>query len=130
MATVIPSGRQFSECTYFLQTVGFSLVARSPLLSSVLLLSIASAGRPIILRLRYCMTKLGSILLAVSLLLAPIAGAQIDDPSETFLKAYMTAQQGEKLERDNQFGPALANIRSLEGWSENSRRFIAVCSPR
>src|SRR5438132_2123070 len=129
MATVIPSGRQFSECTYFLQTVGFSLVARSPLLSSVLLLSIASAGRPIILRLRYCMTKLGSILLAVSLLLAPIAGAQIDDPSETFLKAYMTAQQGEKLERDNQFGPALAKYRFAGSLLEELKRIHANWQP-
>ena len=129
MATVIPSGRQFSECTYFLQTVGFSLVARSPLLSSVLLLSIASAGRPIILRLRYCMTKLGSILLAVSLLLAPIAGAQIDDPSETFLKAYMTAQQGEKLERDNQFGPALAKYRFAGSLLEELKKMHASWQP-
>src|SRR5438270_4435918 len=107
MATITPSGRQFSECTYFLQPAGFSLVARSPLLSSVLLLSIASDRLPIILRLGCRMTKLGSILVAASLL-APIARAQSNDPSETFLKAYMTAQQGEKLERDNQFGPDLA----------------------
>ena len=33
------------------------------------------------------------------------------DPSEVFLKAYMTAQQGEKLERENQFKPALAKFR-------------------
>ncbi|HEY2103740.1 MAG TPA: tetratricopeptide repeat protein [Chthoniobacterales bacterium] len=86
-------------------------MARSPLLSSVLLLSIASSGRAIILRVRYRMTKFGSILLAGCILIGPSANAQSDDPSETFLKAYMTAQQGEKLERDNQFGPALAKYR-------------------
>src|SRR5438270_11693788 len=111
MATITPSGRQFSECNYSLQPAGFSLVARSPLLFSVLLLSIASDRRLIILRLRCCMTKLASILFAASLLLEPAARAQSDDPSETFLKAYMTAQQGEKLERDNQFGPAPAKYR-------------------
>jgi Flp pilus assembly protein TadD/septal ring factor EnvC (AmiA/AmiB activator) len=57
------------------------------------------------------MTKFGSILLAGCILIGPSANAQSDDPSETFLKAYMTAQQGEKLERDNQFGPALAKYR-------------------
>src|SRR5437868_4250145 len=129
MATVIQSGRQFSECTYFLQTVGFSLVARSPLLSSVLLLSIASARRPIILRLRCRMTRFSSILLATSLLLAPIVCAQIDDPSETFLKAYMTAQQGEKLERDNQFGPALAKYRFAGSLLEEVKKTHASWQP-
>src|SRR5204863_8773556 len=34
-----------------------------------------------------------------------------DDPSEIFLKAYMTAQQGEKLEHENQLKAALAKYR-------------------
>ena len=34
-----------------------------------------------------------------------------DDPSETFLKAYMADQQGEKLEHENQFKEALAKYR-------------------
>src|SRR5438270_2323753 len=129
MATIPPSGSQFSECTYFLQPAGFPLVAYSPLLSSVLLLSIASEGRSIILRLRCCMTKLGLILLAGSLALAPIARAQIDDPSETFLKAYMTAQQGEKLERDNQFGPALAKYRFAGSLLEELKKMHASWQP-
>ena len=104
-------------------------MARSPLLSSVLLLSIASDRSPIILRLRYCMTKLGSILVATSLLLAPIARAQSDDPSETFLKAYMTAQQGEKLERDNQFGPALAKYRFAGSLLEELKKAHANWQP-
>src|SRR5437868_8741262 len=128
MATITPSGRQFSECTYFLQPAGFSLVARSPLLSSVLLLSIASDRLPIILRLGCRMTKLGSILVAASLL-APIARAQSNDPSETFLKAYMTAQQGEKLERDNQFGPALAKYRFAGSLLEELKRIHANWQP-
>ena len=97
-------------------------MARSPLLSSVLLLSIASSGRAIILRFRYRMTKFGSILLAGCILLGPRANAQSDDPSETFLKAYMTAQQGEKLERDNQFGPALAKYRFAGSLLEELKR--------
>src|SRR2546430_12636223 len=58
------------------------------------------------------MTRLGSLLLAGLLFVVTSAPAQSDDPSETFLKAYMTAQQGEKLERDNQFTRALAKYRS------------------
>ncbi|HEY2422652.1 MAG TPA: tetratricopeptide repeat protein [Chthoniobacterales bacterium] len=57
------------------------------------------------------MTRLGSLLLAGLLFVVTSASAQSDDPSETFLKAYMTAQQGEKLERDNQFTRAIAKYR-------------------
>ena len=57
------------------------------------------------------MTRLGSLLIAGLLFVVTSASAQSDDPSETFLKAYMTAQQGEKLERDNQFTRALAKYR-------------------
>src|SRR5437899_12076657 len=57
------------------------------------------------------MTRLGLLLLAGLLFVVTSAPAQSDDPSETFLKAYMTAQQGEKLERDNQFTRALAKYR-------------------
>ena len=59
------------------------------------------------------MIKIGSILLAAFLfcLAGPLLPAQSDDPSETFLKAYMTSQQGEKLEHENQFKAALAKYR-------------------
>jgi Flp pilus assembly protein TadD/septal ring factor EnvC (AmiA/AmiB activator) len=57
------------------------------------------------------MTRLGSLLIAGLFFVVTSASAQSDDPSETFLKAYMTAQQGEKLERDNQFTRALAKYR-------------------
>jgi Flp pilus assembly protein TadD len=59
------------------------------------------------------MKKIGLILLAgFCLSLAPVRlAAQSDDPSEVFLKAYMTSQQGEKLEHDNQLQAALAKFR-------------------
>jgi Flp pilus assembly protein TadD/septal ring factor EnvC (AmiA/AmiB activator) len=77
----------------------------------VLLLSIASGARQVILGARSRMTRLGLLLLTGLLFAIASAQAQSDDPSETFLKAYMTAQQGEKLERDNQFTRALAKYR-------------------
>ena len=59
------------------------------------------------------MKKIGLLLLPVFALFALSLGsfAQAVDPSEAFLKAYMTAQQAEKLERENQFKPALAKLR-------------------
>ncbi len=59
------------------------------------------------------MNKIGLLLLPVFAFFAqPLpAFAQEVDPSEVFLKAYMTAQQAEKLERENQFKPALAKFR-------------------
>jgi hypothetical protein len=59
------------------------------------------------------MKKVGLILLAgFCLSLAPSQiAAQSNDPSEVFLKAYMTSQQGEKLEHDNQLQAALAKFR-------------------
>lgn len=59
------------------------------------------------------MNKIGLLLLPVFAFfaLAPAPFAQEVDPSEVFLKAYMTAQQAEKMERDNQLKPALAKFR-------------------
>jgi Flp pilus assembly protein TadD/predicted nucleic acid-binding Zn-ribbon protein len=60
------------------------------------------------------MKKFSSILLAGCILFftTPFLRAQSsEDPSEVFLKAYMTAQQGEKLEHENQFKAALAKYR-------------------
>jgi Tfp pilus assembly protein PilF len=59
------------------------------------------------------MKKIGLILLAgfcFSVTPSRLA-AQTADPSDVFLKAYMTSQQGEKLEHDNQFQAALAKFR-------------------
>ena len=59
------------------------------------------------------MHRIGLIFLAALALFAqPVALlGQETDPSEVFLKAYMTSQQGEKLERENQLKPALAKFR-------------------
>src|ERR1043166_1741619 len=75
---------------------------------------IATGGGPIIIPAPHRMKRIGSILLAgFFFLLAPgQLCAQSDDPSEIFLKAYMTSQQGEKLEHENQFKAALAKYRS------------------
>ena len=37
--------------------------------------------------------------------------AEASDPSEVFLKAFTSVQQGEKLEADNKLRPALAKYR-------------------
>jgi len=75
---------------------------------------------PLLLRMK----KIGLLLLAgFSLLLAPLPlSAQADDPSETFLKAYMTSQQGEKLEHENQFKAALLKFRSAGSLLEDLRK--------
>ncbi|MGI8436923.1 MAG: tetratricopeptide repeat protein [Chthoniobacterales bacterium] len=59
------------------------------------------------------LNKFGLFLLAVlALLVQPfVALAQDADPSEVFLKAYMTAQQAEKMEHDNLLKPALSKLR-------------------
>jgi Flp pilus assembly protein TadD len=53
---------------------------------------------------------------------SPTLPAQSDDPSETFLKAYMTAQQAEKLEHENQFNAALAKYRFAGSLIEQLRK--------
>jgi Flp pilus assembly protein TadD/predicted nucleic acid-binding Zn-ribbon protein len=70
------------------------------------------------------MKKFGSILLAgfFLFLATPLLRAQSEDPSEVFLKAYMTAQQGEKLEHDNQFKAALAKYRFAGSLIEELRK--------
>src|SRR6266436_8080684 len=74
---------------------------------------VATHTRFVIIRALRRVMKTGWILLA-SLALwtaSPALRAQADDPSETFLKAYMTSQQGDKLEHENQFAAALAKYR-------------------
>jgi Flp pilus assembly protein TadD/DNA repair exonuclease SbcCD ATPase subunit len=76
------------------------------------------------------MKRLGSILLIGFFFLASsVFGAQHDDPSEIFLKAYMTAQQGEKLEHENQFKTALAKYRSAGSLIEELRKSHADWQP-
>ncbi|PZR76403.1 MAG: hypothetical protein DLM73_02630 [Chthoniobacterales bacterium] len=70
------------------------------------------------------MKKIGLILVAgFCLALAPARlAAQSNDPSEVFLKAYMTSQQGEKLEHDNQLQAALAKYRFAGSLLEELRK--------
>ncbi|PZR74426.1 MAG: hypothetical protein DLM52_09440, partial [Chthoniobacterales bacterium] len=77
----------------------------------MLLQSIASPGHFAIVVGCFRMNRIAIVLMAGLLALAPVLRAQGDDPSEIFLKAYMTAQQGEKLERESQFSGALAKYR-------------------
>src|SRR6478672_5987494 len=55
--------------------------------------------------------------------------AQQDDPSEIFLKAYLSAQQGEKLERENRFNTALAKYRFAGSLIETLRRSHPAWQP-
>ncbi len=55
--------------------------------------------------------------------------AQGDDPSEIFLKAYLSAQQGEKLEHENRFKTALAKYRFAGSLIEELRRSHADWQP-
>ncbi|HSV62759.1 MAG TPA: tetratricopeptide repeat protein [Chthoniobacterales bacterium] len=77
------------------------------------------------------MKKVGLILLAgFSLALAPARlVAQADDPSEVFLKAYMTSQQGEKLEHDNQLQAALSKFRFAGSLLEELKKTHADWQP-
>lgn len=77
------------------------------------------------------MKKIGLFLLAGFLLFAtPLRlWAQSEDPSEVFLKAYMTSQQGEKLEHDSQFKAALAKFRSAGSLLEELRKTHADWQP-
>jgi Flp pilus assembly protein TadD len=61
---------------------------------------------------RHRTRQVGSILFVLLSLSVtnPLLGQQ-DDPSEIFLKAYLSAQQGAKLEHENRFKTALAKYR-------------------
>jgi Flp pilus assembly protein TadD/predicted nucleic acid-binding Zn-ribbon protein len=86
--------------------------------------SIATARQWFIIRPLLRMKKLGRVLFIGVLVFSPISRlvAQSDDPSEIFLKAYMTSQQGEKLEHDNQFKAALAKYRFAGSLLEELRK--------
>ena len=78
------------------------------------------------------MKKIGQILLTgFALFLAGPLNvlAQSEDPSEVFLKAYMTSQQGEKLEHDNQFQTALVKFRFAGSLLEELRKTHAEWQP-
>jgi Flp pilus assembly protein TadD len=58
-----------------------------------------------------------------------IAWCQQDDPSDIFLKAYLSAQQGEKLEHQNRFKTALAKYRFAGSLIEELRKSHADWQP-
>jgi len=74
--------------------------------------------------LRRRIVRLGAAWFTVSFFLAAagIVLGQQDDPSEIFLKAYLSAQQGEKLEHRDQFKTALAKYRFAGSLIEELRR--------
>src|SRR3989475_9512518 len=75
--------------------------------------------------------EIGSVLLAgfFFLLAADYLRGQQDDPSEIFLKAYLSAQQGEKLEHENRLKTALAKYRFAGSLIEELRRSHADWQP-
>ena len=77
------------------------------------------------------MNKIALIIFtSLSVFLLPgLVSAQSEDPSEVFLKAYMTAQQGEKLENENQFKAALAKFRFAGTLLEDLRKAHSEWQP-
>jgi hypothetical protein len=99
-------------------------MARRALYSNRAAPTVASLPGFAILPVAPVMKKIGLILLAGFFLCAalPQLRSQSEDPSEIFLKAYMTAQQGEKLEHENQFKAALAKYRFAGSLIEELRK--------
>ena len=60
---------------------------------------------------------------------ASVIFGQQDDPSEIFVKAYLSAQQGEKLERQDRFKSALAKFRFAGSLIEELRKSDAQWQP-
>lgn len=69
--------------------------------------------------------KIFGLTLLTSLLVFGVSGslfAQSEDPSEVFLKAYMTSQQAEKLEHENNFREAISKFRFAGSLLEQLRK--------
>ena len=83
-----------------------------------------SPPSPLGVALRVRITRTAAALLLLHLLVAGtgILLGQGDDPSEIFLKAYLAAQQGEKLEHENRFKTALSKYRFAGSLIETLRR--------
>src|SRR5213079_3679191 len=77
------------------------------------------------------MRRGGAALLALVLFVGAtrVLVGQQDDPSEIFLKAYLSAQQGEKLEHENRFKTALAKYRFAGSLIEELRKSHADWQP-
>jgi myosin heavy subunit len=77
------------------------------------------------------MARVGSAWLAFFffLLATGLLVGQQDDPSEIFLKAYLSAQQGAKLEHENRFKTALAKYRFAGSLIEELRKSHAQWQP-
>jgi Flp pilus assembly protein TadD len=90
-----------------------------------------SARSRLIIAPRHRMKRAGVAFIALFFLVAGtgILLGQGDDPSEIFLKAYLSAQQGEKLERENRFKTALAKYRFAGSLIETLRRSHADWQP-
>src|SRR6266478_2329841 len=79
---------------------------------------------------RHGMKRAAAALIALFFFLhATAVVGQQDDPSEIFLKAYLSAQQGEKLERENRFKTALAKYRFAGSLIETLRRSHSEWQP-
>src|SRR5437870_1382617 len=72
--------------------------------------------------------SVASLILCFFLGVTALVGQQ-DDPSEIFLKAYLSAQQGEKLEHENRFKTALAKYRFAGSLIAQLRRSHADWQP-
>src|SRR5947208_10281012 len=80
--------------------------------------------------LHHGMKRAGAALIALFFFVqATAAVEQQDDPGEIFLKAYLSAQQGEKIERENRFKTALAKYRFAGSLIETLRRSHADWQP-
>src|SRR4030095_510740 len=81
--------------------------------------------------LRHRMKRARAALLALFFFIAGtgILVGQGDDTSEILLKAYLAAQQGEKLEHENRFKTALAKYRFAGSLIETLRRSHADWQP-
>ena len=79
-------------------------------------------------RSRVTRPGLALIILLFLLPFSKVVGQQ-DDPSDIFLKAYLSAQQGEKLERENRFKTALAKYRFAGSLIESLRKSHAGWQP-
>ncbi len=117
-------GLEFRVVTALCKGKASGFVARSPLIYCSVEAGIETRRERTIISSRARMKKIGSIILAGFFLISPAIrlAAQTEDPSEVFLKAYMTAQQGEKLEHDSQFKTALAKYRFAGSLLEDLRK--------